>query len=59
MERLRFRSTSQLDLLAELRQQELRAEAARQHRTASVRHGRSMLGLDLPWPHRHHDPVRR
>jgi hypothetical protein len=50
MERLRFRSTSLVDLLAELRQLELLAEAGRRdaQRRAPVRRRASRFGLPIP-----------
>jgi hypothetical protein len=51
MERLRYRSTSLVDIQAELRQQELLAEAerARSPRTDRPRRHTILLGLPRRW----------
>jgi hypothetical protein len=48
MERLRYRSTSLVDLQAELHQRDLLAEAERIHRSQPSGRRRTFLGLPLP-----------
>lgn len=49
MERLRFRSTSIVDLQAELHQRELLEEAECRHRVPASRARRGLLGLGIGW----------
>ncbi|MGH2428410.1 MAG: hypothetical protein ACRDGV_05920 [Candidatus Limnocylindria bacterium] len=50
MERLVYRSTSLIDLQAELHRQDLLEEARRRHVHAPIRRqGRRQLGISLPW----------
>jgi hypothetical protein len=48
MERLRYRSTSLVDLQAEVRQRELLAEAQRRHQPRPTARGRTFLGIPMP-----------
>jgi len=48
VERLRYRSTSLVDLLAEMRQRELRSEAERPRLPRRTERRRTVLGLPIP-----------
>jgi hypothetical protein len=49
MERLRYRSTSIIDLQGELRERDLLAAAEHGHRTPMRRPHRTLFGLTLRW----------
>jgi hypothetical protein len=48
MERLRYRSTSLVDLQAEMRQREFLAEAERRHQPRPTARRRTFLGIPMP-----------